>query len=161
MNEREKAFKYFAEHASARKDSRKHRAAVQEIRSARNPMSVAQEQCIALERERTQKIPSDIWDQCGAGNPVLAVKELEAALRETLSGSIDPTHQSVLKKLKAYAVGGLLTRGMFVRRGGEHFRMAAFAQDKDGNFGWRKPAIRGFRYHPSQPIGYRKKCSIK
>ncbi len=161
MTEREKALKYFAEHAPVRCDSRKHRTAVQKIKTARNPMSTAQDQRIALEREGTQKIPSDIWGACGADDPVLAVKELEAALRETLRGPIDPSHVTTLKELKAVAIGCLLTRGMFVKLGGELFRIAAFAPDKDGNFAWREPDIRGFRYHPSQPAGYRKKCVMK
>ena len=158
MSELSKALQYLADNACIRRDSTKYKRGREQVRAARDPLSCAQKICTGWHREKAQQITSDISDAMGKEDPRLAVDELERVLRRTIGGRIDPTHHIVLGRLRQPASAGKLTRGEFVKLGGELFRMAAYVPEADGNLGWRKPDIRGFRYHPSHSSGYRKKC---
>jgi hypothetical protein len=161
MSEFSKALKYLSDNACIRRDSAKFRRGREQLKAARDPLTLAERKCIEWMREKIQRITSDIWDASGGIVSTCMIDELERALRQTLGGHIDPMHHTLLNRLERELHDGYLTRGTFVKDGAELFRVAAFVRTTDGKSEWREPDIRGFQYRPSRTSGYRKKISTK
>ncbi len=157
MTERLDALKYLDDHTCIRRNSKRYRHAKSEINKARNPLDRAENICVGWKREKAQAITSDIWDAHPEAVSLQLIDELERALRKTLGGRIDPTHHRILNELNGMVRDHHLTRGVFVKRGAELFRMAAYVPDAGGKLEWREPDIRGFSYQPSLTTSYPEK----
>ena len=149
MSKISETLQYLADHSCIRRDSKKFKRAREQVMRARDPLDCAVKLCVKMHREKAQEITSDIWDHSRTVSPLWAVEELEKAARVTFGGYLDPTHHDLLNRLRDRARVDGLTRGVFVKLGGEVFRMAAYLPDKGSSSAWRDPDIRGFRYRTS------------